>query len=141
MKLSALSVNPEAIENGEWVENIPECGDLKILSKGVNNAAFRELRQKLVAAVPRNERRTGISDKTSRQIQRQCVIETCTLDWKNLEADDSTPEKPVFIPYSKEMHWKLSRDPRFEPFMDACIVAAAWVGETKVEDATEAAGN
>ena len=136
MKLSSLKINPTLIESGEWVGDLPEFGNLRILTKGLNNAAFRKMQAAQIRAIPRQDRKKGVDPDIQRKIQVSCVIETCTLGWENLEDADGTA-----IPYSKEKAKEIAADPQYEPFIDACILVASWVGDDKADEATDAAKN
>lgn len=128
MDISALKVSSVAIEQGEWVSDIPEAGDLRLKVRGMNNSAYRELQNKLVAAIPFKRRRKGLSADEQERIQAKCLIETVLLDWENLRSGDQT------IPYSRDMAEKLITDPDYRAFRDAVLFAAVTVGEAQEAD-------
>ncbi len=136
MKLSSIEVDPDKIEQGQWIGNIPEAGDLELKVRGLQNADFRRLQGKLVEAVPRAKKVGGRLDPDEQdRVTNQCLAATVLLDWRGLE-DDTGP-----IPFSKEKARELLMDPRYRRFREAVIWAASVVGEEQVADLEEAQGN
>ena len=132
MKLSSIAVNPKAIEDGEWVGDLPEMDDLKLKCRGQNSMAWRVVSRKEIHKLPRNIRNLpdGLPLKVQDRINNRCLVEAGILDWENLELDDGPK------PYSKELLEKLLNDPVSQIFRDACIVATARVG-TAIAEADE----
>jgi hypothetical protein len=131
MKLASLQIDPEKIETGEWVDDLPGGGDIRIKTKGLNNSAYRALQAKLIAAVPRAERRQGLKPETMKRINTTCLVETCLLDWDNLDG----------VKFSKAKASELLTDPRYEPLLDICTIAASWVAEGRADDIADAGKN
>lgn len=136
MKLSSLSVNAELLEQGDWVDDIPECGDLRIKTRGINNAAWKKLQQQKIAALPRRQRRGSVDPATSERIANECLVETCLLGWENLVGDEGQP-----IAFDKKRALELLADPRYAPFRDACFWAAGQVADDATDDRDDAAKN
>lgn len=135
MKLQKINV--ESVEAGAWVGDIPDMGNLRLRTRGINNAGFRKLQQALIAAVPRQDRHKGrISPKTMDEINAKCLLNQALLGWENLENEDGAP-----IPYSREQAATYLTDPAYRPFYDACIYAATVVGEDQAEGEEADAGN
>jgi len=132
MKLADIEQNPIAIEQGDWVDNLPEMGNLRVKVRGVNNSDWRRLWAKLVDAVPRNKREGNkpSTDELDR-INTICLRDCSLIDWDGL--DDG--------PYSKEMANTLLTDPKYRAFRDAVFWAATKVGETVAANADIAAKN
>jgi hypothetical protein len=124
------------LEDGDWVKDIPEMEDLELLVKGVNNSRYRSLQRKLIAAVPRARRATGLTDDDSDRIMTECLLQTCLLDWRNLLGDDGKQ-----IPFSKEAARALMFDPAYKSFHDAVLWAATMVSEQRAQDIEAAAKN
>jgi hypothetical protein len=136
MKLSSIEVDPERIEQGQWIGNIPEAGDLQLKVRGLGNADFRRMQTKLTDAVPRARKAGGRIDPDEQdRIVSQCLAATVLLDWRGLE-DDNGP-----IPFSREKACELLMDPRYRRFREAVIWAASVVGEEQAADLEDAAGN
>jgi len=134
MKLSNLTIDPEAIERGIWIDNIPECGDLRIKTRGLQNSAWRALFNKLVQAVPVRDRRSGLSTDDSERITTQCLVETCLLDWENLVDEAGAP-----VPVTEA--GKYLADPKFAPLRNGVFLAASMVADQYAADRADAEKN
>lgn len=133
MKLSNVRVNPKAVEDGDWVKNLPEMDDLELKVRGQNSSAWKVLRRKLINALPRNirNRPDGLPQQTEDALVDKLLVGAGLLDWKNLELDDGVK------PYSKELAEKLIKDPEWALFREAILTATVRVG-TEVAEADEA---
>lgn len=136
MKLSSVAVDPKAIEDGEWVKDLPEMGDLELKVKGQNSSAWRAAQRKAFNALPRNlrNRPDGLSPKIQDQINTACLL-ACVIDWKNVELDDGPKD------FSKGLLEKLISDPVYQVFRDACLVATLRVGAADAQADEDLAGN
>jgi hypothetical protein len=131
MKLSDIAVDAGRIEQGEWVENIPEMGDLRLKVRGIGNADWRRLMSKLIDAVPRNKRMGGrVDPDTMDAITTQLLSSACLIDWANLD-----------VPYSKQKASELLADPQYRALRDAVMWAASQVGQAIEEKKDDQAGN
>lgn len=134
MKLKKIIV--ENVNAGAWVGNIPDMGDLRIHTKGLNNPGFRKLQQTLVAAIPRSERHQGrIPPHVMDEINAKCLLNQALLGWENVEEDGQA------VPFSKEQAKVYLTDPAYRSFYDAVMYAAAVVGEDDAEADKEDEGN
>jgi len=136
MKLNDQTIDPIKLEEGDWVENIPEMGDLRLKVRGIRNKSWQSMQRTLTDAVPK-KRRVGnvLAQGEQDRITSSLLLNTCLLDWSGLEDDDGKP-----IPYSKEMAGKLLTEPQYRNFRDAVIWAATVVaeqGEATIEDAAK----
>ncbi|WP_232629163.1 hypothetical protein [Methylobacterium sp. Leaf118] len=137
MKLSSLKVDASAIEEGQWVGNIPEMGDLEVRVRGLNNARYRRLQTKLIDAVPRAKRQGGRMDPDEQdRITATCLNATVLLDWRGLEGEDGQP-----LPYSKDLASTLLSEAEFRRFREGVIWAASQVGEEQAEAERADEGN
>ena len=130
MDLQGVMVDPSKIEGGDWVENVPEMGDLRLKVRGVNCAAWRGLARKLSEAVPRNKKIGGrIAQDEQDKIISACLRDVGLIDWANM----TTGGKP--LPYSKDVAGQMLADPAFQAFRDAALWACTVVGaETPTEE-------
>lgn len=137
MKLSSVAVDPKAVEDGEWVKDLPEMGDLELKARGQNSVAWRTKQRKLLNALPRNLRNhpDGLPMKVQDGINNKCLIEVGIIDWKNLEMDDGVK------PFGKELLASLINDPVNQIFRDACFIATARVGTAATDADEELVGN
>ena len=132
MKLSTIVVDPRAVEDGDWVKELPEMGDLELKVRGQNSSAWKALRRKLINALPRNirNRSGGFPQKIEDEILDGLLLDAGLLDWKNLELDSGA------APYSRELAAKLIGDPSYNLFRDAVLTACMRVGGA-ADDADE----
>ena len=130
MKLSDLKVDAAKVEQGAWVENIPDMGDLRLKVRGINNADWRRIQTMMIQSVPRSKRVNGriVADEQDR-IMSICLQSAGLLDWENLQGDDGAP-----VAYSKEKAAELLTKPEYRAFRDGVLYAATVVGEQAVSD-------
>lgn len=125
MKLSEVALNVGNIESGQWIENIPEMDNLRIKTRGINNADWRRKMSKLLATVPRDKRRgNNVDGDEMDKIISQCLYECALQDWGNLSDADGKD-----IAYSKDFALTLLTDPQYRRFRDAALFAASIVGD------------
>lgn len=130
MKLKDLKVNPELVNKGEWIGNLPELEDLEVHVRGLGNPDYRRVQAQKIRQLPRSKRVGGmISDEDNERIMTECLHETCLLGWRNLLGDDDKP-----LPYTKEKAKELLFDPQYADFRDAVVYAARQVGRNKVAE-------
>ncbi|XUM25114.1 phage tail assembly chaperone (plasmid) [Bradyrhizobium oligotrophicum S58] len=118
MKLSDIAVNPALIEQGDWVEDLPDMPGIRIKARGLGNSDYRKLEAKLIRQVPRALRIEGLAPKDQDRIMGRLLLETVVLDVQGLE-DDSGP-----ITYTRALGEKLLLDPEFARFRAAAATAA-----------------
>lgn len=136
MDLNDLRIDVSRQEDGGWVDNIPEMGDLRLRVRGLNNASWRKLQATLYNAVPRNKRPGGQVDPDEQdRITGICLRDTCLLDW------DGVTQNGEPVAYSRELANKLLTDPQFRKFREAVIWAAMTVAEQDAADAEDARKN
>lgn len=137
MKLFDIKVDVKAVEDGEWIKDLPEMGDLRLKVRGQNSAAWRFLHRKLINALPRNirNRPDGLPIKVQDEIMSKLLVGAGLLDWKNLELEDGMK------PYSRELAEKLICDPEYALFRDVVMLATARVGTADAEAEEELAKN
>jgi hypothetical protein len=137
MKLSTIAVDPKAVEDGDWVKNLPEMGDLELKVRGQNSSAWKARRRRLLNALPRNlrNRADGLPQAVEDRFMDTLLIEAGLLDWKNLEFDDGAK------PYSLELATKLITDPAYNLFRDAVLAATARVGAAEADADEDLAKN
>lgn len=136
MKLSALKIDAEKLEQGAWVGNIPELEGVRFKVRGLGNTDFKRLQNRLIMAIPRKNRRNGLSVEDQTRIESRCVVDTILLDWDGLEDDDGRA-----MPFSKELAADLLADPDMARLREGILYAAAIVAEQDAEDEEAVEGN
>lgn len=130
MKLSDIKVDSALIEQGDWVENIPDLPGIRIKARGTNNAYYRILEAKLVREIPRGQRAEGLAPADQDRIAGRLLLETVVLDVDGLTEDDGvTPVK-----YTKEIGAKLLLDPDFRVFQAGAAYAGGIIAQRRKSD-------
>ncbi len=152
MILNEIRVDSARVEEGEWIKNIPDMGELELHVRGIGNSDFLRMQSKLYQATPRAERVGGLAPKTSALIQAKCLAATVLLGWKGMYElvtdakgapvlDDAGVQKQQEVEYSKELASKLLQNPDYVAFRDGVVWAANQVGTNRAEDVEEVAKN
>ncbi len=128
MRLRDMAIDPNAIEQGEWVGDLPGLEGVRVLVRGIGNAEYRRLNTKLMRKVSPQESVAGLSPERSDAIMTQLLAETVLLGWEGIEDDDGQP-----LVYSRETATRLLGDPAMRRFRDAVSFAATTVGERRAE--------
>lgn len=136
MDMNSRKIDPEKLEQGAWVESIPEWGDLRLKVRGIGNSDFRRLQSTLFESIPRQKRVRGSIDPDEQdRITATCLFNTVLIDWDNLQ------ENGEAVPYSKEAAKRYLFDPEFVEFRAAVSWAASVVSERGEDSAEDALGN
>lgn len=125
MKLSATRIDPVKLEQGDWVDMIPELDGLRLKTRGLGNRDHRKLQAKLLDAIPRGRKVGGrLLPEDQDRVTARLLLETCLLDWDGLE-----DESGAALPYSKEQAEFYLNAPEHVKFRDGCLWAASVVAE------------
>lgn len=137
MKLSDMKIDNDRLEQGAWVGDIPEMGDLRLKVRGFGNADFRRLQQRLYDAEPRQFKIGGRLDPERQDaILSTCMLTTILIDWDGVTGDDGQP-----VAYSRDLAKTLLTEPEYRRFREAVSWAAGTVAETSDADQKDAEGN
>lgn len=127
MKLSDIKRDVVAIEQGEWVGDIPEMGTLRLKVRGAYNADWKRIQLKLMDAVPRQKRAGGRIDQDELdRIISICLQSACLLDWDGVQDENGAP-----LPFSKDLARDLLTDAQWQDFRSAVMWAASQVGSAQ----------
>ncbi len=138
MLLSDVRVDPLRIEEGAWVDNLPELPDFRVKVRGANNKDWKKLQTRLLQSIPRHKRIAGQFDPEEiDRINAILLLETSLLDWSGLTM--AVGGEP--IPYTKEMAKTLLTDPQWGRVRDGILWAAQVVGEQVEAEIKEKAKN
>ncbi len=137
MKLSDIRVDASLAEIGDWVDNIPDLGGVRLKVRGLNNKDYRKMSSKLFQNIPRAQKAGGQLDpEIADAITSRCLLNTVLMDWDGIVDDDDNK-----IPYSKDLAEKLLFDPEYASFRDSVVWAANVVGTKSNVDLEEDAKN
>lgn len=129
MKLSDVKIDPVKMEQGDWVDNIPELQGVRVKVRGANNRDWRKLQGRLVDAVPRKNKVGGrLNPDDLDRITSILLRDTSLLDWDGIEAEDGSP-----LVFSKDEANRLLTNPEFGKFRDGVLWAANVVAEQEAE--------
>lgn len=128
MKLSELKRDVSAIEQGAWIGKkygtpVPNMGDLCIKTRGQNNADWRALESKLIAAIPMQRKLQGLSPDDRDKVTAECLLNAGLQDWDGIEDDNG-----VSVPYSKDQATLFLTDDAYRDVRDAVLFASSLVG-------------
>ena len=136
MRLRDIAIDAHAIEQGEWVDDLPGLDGVRVLVRGIGNADYRRLQAKLMRKVTPAESINGMSPERGDEITTKLLAETVLLGWEGIEDDDGAP-----LAYSKEKAVELLADPALRRFRDGVMFAATTVGERRAAQAEADAKN
>ena len=126
MKLASLKIDSAKLEQGDWVDDIPGVGDIRLLVRGIGNDDYRRRQAELTAALPRHMRKEpAAQDKVANAL----IVETLLEGWEKVEGDDGKP-----LPFSREAVLAILSDPDMRAFNDGVIWAASVVAERRQAD-------
>ena len=126
MELADISVNIEKLEQGDWVDQIPGMGDARLKVRGIGNADYNALQERLVAAVPPSQRIEGrpVESEITRIVD-ECLIETVLIDWDSIFVNGQP------VAYSKGLARRLITHPSLKRFRNAVAWAGAQMASQK----------
>lgn len=127
-------MDPKVREEGEWISDIPEMGDLRLKVRGSDNKAWRRRADALIAAVPRKKRINGLDPDERDRINAICARDHGLIDWQNLKIGG------VEVPYSKDKANELLLQPEWGAFLNAVLWACNMVGTQAAAEVEEDAG-
>ena len=136
MDIGSIKINASKIEDGVWVDTIPEFGDLRLLVRGTSSFAYRDAIGRLSRNLPKNKRNDdgSVPAKELDRLTAQALAEGALLGWENVEIGG------VAVPFSKERAVDLLTDPDYSKFADAVMFAAQKVNAS-APDETALVGN
>lgn len=132
MEVSGLKRDSSQVATGQWVDDIPNMGELRLLVRGLSCPQARTLRDRKERKVDRSnrDRDNTILPATRDRILSEVLHEVVLLDWEGI-TDNGEP-----VPYSKELAEKWLTDPDYTSFQDA-VTWAALVVDRGSRDAQE----
>lgn len=135
MDISALKRDSAAIASGQWVDQIPGMGNIRIKVRGFSSPEVVEARSRKERAVPLDQRhRDGsLRAEVANAIFVETLSDAAFLDIEGLTAGG----KPVTADEAR----KLLTDPDYGPLADAVAWAASAVDKGTAEATEELAKN
>jgi len=131
MEISSVKKNAAIIAAGQWVDDIPNMGDVRLKVCGLSSPAAIALRGRLERAVPpdQRERDGSLKPAAGMAVLKEVLHKAVLQDWDNI-TDGGKP-----VPYDADLAHRWLTDPDFENFADAVVWAARVVdrGVTETE--------
>lgn len=136
MELNDIAIDTDKVEKGDWIDNIPDMGSLRLKVRGTDTADFGKLLRTLMNAVPRKKKMGGNIDQAELdRINATCLLQTVLIDWDGVVINGNP------TPYSKEMAKELLTNPKWKRFREAVVYAANLVGQQEQQAKEEELGN
>lgn len=129
MDISNLKKSIDKVEGGEWVQDIPQMGELRLRVRGLGSEVYKQVFSRKQRAVVKTDReRDGsIKEDVLHRIRGEALHEAILLEWDGLTADG----KPYPFDGDVALAWLI--DPAFEDFQFATIYAAGVVGKERAD--------
>ncbi|WP_375568777.1 hypothetical protein ABWH92_12355 [Ahrensia marina] len=141
MKLSNVQRDAQLAEDGQWIEGLPNCEDLRLKVRGMNTTAFADAHARRLRDVPVHKRDAegNLSAADSYVALGHALADVVLLGWDNIE--DNEDGKP--IPYDQDTARAWLTNLNTAEFQTAVTTAAARVdlASRKTDSTGEAAKN
>ncbi len=120
MEIKHLTRDPNIVEDGQWIDNIPNFGDARLKVRGLSSKIVLAARAKKERGVPLDGRQADgqLTPEATELIFSDVLHEAVLLDWKNF-----TDANKALL-YSADTAKQWCTDPNFRPFADAVTWAA-----------------
>lgn len=140
MDINDLKRTPEhmaAINDGEWVSDIPGMGSVRMRVRGLSSPKVAAARSRLERAVPRKERDRdgGLTHEKSMAISAEILHRVVLIDWDGISAGGE------IVNYSAEQAKEWCTNPAYREFADAVAWAAMTVDRGAADEAEDIEGN
>lgn len=98
MEISDLRKRDTAFTDGEWVGDLPGCGDMRVKVRALQSPQALSNWGRLARAASSDQREAdgSLTPEAQAALDRQVLVESVLLDWDGL-TDNGDP-----VPYSKE---------------------------------------
>lgn len=135
MDIKKIKRDSNKISEGQWVSDIPEAGDLRLLVRGMSSPIVQTLMARKLRAVPKEDKTRDGSPKLEvvTRITTEVLHEAVLLDWDGLTEDD------VPVKYNSALAKEWLTNPDYKEFADCVAWAARAVdsGDAELTQAVE----
>lgn len=128
MKLNEIRDVGRRIDQGAWVGDLPNLPGVRVRVRGLFNASYNRLMQKMRNDYTPEQLR---DEKVQDTIDINLTLDAILLDWDGIEDENEQ------VPYSREVAQQLLTDPDMDVFRRAVAYASSIVareGQDKVKD-------
>lgn len=137
MDIQSLKKDSATIAGGQWIDDIPGMGDLRLRVRGLTSPQVTTLRSALERKAEKKDRNRDGSLKyeANVRIMKQVLHDAVLLEWDGL----TDGGKPVLFGKEQAGEWLYNDD--YRSFADAVTWAASVVDNGAAEDTELLAGN
>lgn len=137
MDIQSIKKDSAAIAEGQWVDNIPGMGDLRLKVRGSSANYVVAVRARKQRNAPNEDRAAdgSLSVDATLRIETEVLHEAVLLDWDGL----TDGGQPVKFDATLAKDWLTNPD--FRDFADAVVWAASVVSRTTKAVKEKAAKN
>ena len=140
MDIKGIKVDSVRGERGDWIDNIPGMGDLRLYVRSFSNTDYQAFLAAEVAKVPPKDRVGGVQSGAllphiKEAILTRGLVAHILRDWQNLT------EGGVTVDYSEEMAMNYMADPDYRQFREVVEWAAGQVEKYREAEVEAAVGN
>lgn len=137
MEIKDLKKDSAKIAEGQWVQDIPDMGDLRLMVRGLSSPVVSAARSRKERSATRKERhRDGtLKHETAARITSELLAEVVLMDWDGITSGG----KPVKYDAATAAAWLT--DPDYQDFANAVAWAALLVDRGEQEITEDLAGN
>jgi len=99
MDIGEIRQRDTAFTDGEWVGDLPGCGDMRVKVRAFQSPQVVSTWGRLSRAAPNDERQADgqLTEDAHARIDREVLLDVVLLDWDGL-TDNGEP-----VPYSRDM--------------------------------------
>ncbi|GGA64980.1 hypothetical protein [Pelagibacterium lentulum] len=129
MDIFATAYDTDAIENGEWVNDIPGLPGVSLKVRGDNSDAYQAELLRLGRDAPDEDRETdgALTIEAALKFAPEAAHKALLLDWKGIERNGKA------MKYDPETAKLWCTDPRFKHFRKGVLYAAGIVGRRRAK--------
>jgi hypothetical protein len=126
MDINYIKQLHDSQKEGEWVDDLPMMGNLRLRVRSMNSPEVYKLQGKLQRNTPDSmkDEKGNINEDYADVIMSEVAIEAVLLDWENVTDNGDT------VPYSKDKAREWLQGQGLSPFLNAVYFASQKVDQT-----------
>ena len=138
MKLTDLTLDLESVDNGAWIDDLPDLEGVSFRVRGSEYQPYTRALRAAMAVRGRKELARARAGDTSGYdaTTRKLAAEHLLLDWKGIESDDGKP-----IPFTAALALEVMTERQYRPLQRGVLEAIDRVDNGLAEHREDAEGN
>lgn len=137
MKLSDLELNLAAVDDGAWVDTLPDLEGVRVRVRGTDYKPYQKALRQALAGQGRKQRLQATMDVEGYDVlTRKLMAEHLVVAWDGIEDEQGLP-----VAATPALVMQVMTERRFRPLRDGILYAVNLVDSNLVEHREEAAGN